>query len=323
MQILAIYRNWKWLFSIKCFIDWGRDINVFHYSRFLQRIQSGLTLTAPIEGFFPLNQRRLCHLSQMSRNILRALLLVPLLRLLSLNWWLATCPPKVLKGKKKSLSKEKDVWLLLCHQIPMSLPLHQWQISCLFQFLCFLQWCCLVHRVGVSFCLFGSSTEYSSVPSEAAVSSIALASTYVPPSRVFLDEPFNHNDLPSTVLSRSEGTTYPNLVIRPSIDWIALPLNANGLQNLDYAHTLLGATIAYNDSKGTCTSLNDVMMRCYGSHYEVSILIFPILLHWYSQIPFDILFEIGQHLDRGHLISTSKMDPKAWASCGSWNGGKD
>ncbi|TQD88041.1 hypothetical protein C1H46_026404 [Malus baccata] len=105
--------------------------------------------------------------------------------------------------------------------------------------------------------------------SEAVVSYIALVLTYVPPSRVFLDKPFNHNDLPHMVLSRSERITYPHLVIWPLIDRIAFPLNTNGLQNVDY--TLLGAIISFDDSKGTCTSLNDVMMRCYRSRYKERI----------------------------------------------------
>ncbi|RXH99645.1 hypothetical protein DVH24_021447 [Malus domestica] len=107
--------------------------------------------------------------------------------------------------------------------------------------------------------------------SEVVVSSIALALTYVPQSRVFLDKPFNYNDLLQMVLSRSERTTYPHLVIRPSIDRIAFPSNTSGLQNVDYAHALLRAIIASDDSKGTCTSLNDVMMRCYGSRYKANI----------------------------------------------------
>lgn len=81
--------------------------------------------------------------------------------------------------------------------------------------------------------------------------------------QVSIDEPSCHDSLPSTASSRSEGTIYPTLVIRPSVDWVALSLYASGLQNTDYAQALLGVIITLANFKGAWTSLKDVMMRCY------------------------------------------------------------
>ncbi|TQD72557.1 hypothetical protein C1H46_041913 [Malus baccata] len=79
--------------------------------------------------------------------------------------------------------------------------------------------------------------------------SISLASTSDPPSRVFVDEPLSHDDLPLTVPSRSKERAHPPLVIRPSIDQIALPSNTSGLRNTNYAFALLEAAITPVDFK--------------------------------------------------------------------------
>lgn len=79
--------------------------------------------------------------------------------------------------------------------------------------------------------------------------SISLVSTFVPLSRVFVDEPLSYDELPLTVLSRSKERAHRPLVIRPSIDQIALPLNTSGLRNMDYACALLGAAITHVDFK--------------------------------------------------------------------------
>lgn len=63
------------------------------------------------------------------------------------------------------------------------------------------------------------------------------------------------------------------LVIRPSVGHIAMPSDTNELLNTDFVRALLGATIAYADYKEACMSLEEILMRCYGSCYEVTFLV--------------------------------------------------
>ncbi|KAB2619896.1 S2-RNase [Pyrus ussuriensis x Pyrus communis] len=104
---------------------------------------------------------------------------------------------------------------------------------------------------------------------EATATFIASTSTSVPLLQVFVDEPSRHDGFSSTTLLRSEGTTYPPLVIYYLVDRVALSSDANGLWNTDYARALLEVAIAPANFKKACTSLNDVMMRYYRSGYEV------------------------------------------------------
>lgn len=64
----------------------------------------------------------------------------------------------------------------------------------------------------------------------------------------------------------------PPLVIRPSVGHIAIPSDTNELLYTDFVRALLGATIAYADYKKACTPLEEILMRCYRSCYEVTFL---------------------------------------------------
>lgn len=84
-------------------------------------------------------------------------------------------------------------------------------------------------------------------------------------------------EVPSlTIPMQSEEIARPPLVIRPSVNHVALTIDASRLKDADFARALLRATIDPDNFKEICTSLKDVMMRSYGSRYEVTpILISP------------------------------------------------
>ncbi|KAM1359801.1 hypothetical protein ACFX11_046763 [Malus domestica] len=72
---------------------------------------------------------------------------------------------------------------------------------------------------------------------------------FPPLLQVSINEPSCRDGLSSTDLLRSEGTIYPPLVTRASIDRVAISSDASGLQNTYYAQKLLKAVIALANFK--------------------------------------------------------------------------
>lgn len=59
----------------------------------------------------------------------------------------------------------------------------------------------------------------------------------------------------STIPIRLEGTSHPLHLICPSVNYVALPIDASGLWDVDFARALLRATIALADFIGICIPL--------------------------------------------------------------------
>lgn len=60
--------------------------------------------------------------------------------------------------------------------------------------------------------------------------------------------PKSNNPLPAT-LTKFEGTVQPHLVIKPLVNHVSLPVNANSLQSTNYARAFLEAAIAHRATK--------------------------------------------------------------------------
>lgn len=129
------------------------------------------------------------------------------------------------------------------------------------------------------------SPSFPPVPGEVVAPSVASTSTSALPLQMLVVEPSWYDSLPPIAPSRSEWTVHPPLVIWPSVDRIVLPYDVSGLQNINYARVLLGATIAPADFKWACTSFEDVTNRCYGSRYEVPKFLSTTLLVNVRQFP--------------------------------------
>lgn len=83
-----------------------------------------------------------------------------------------------------------------------------------------------------------------------------------------------NDDPPPVVPTWSERTVCPPLMIRHSVDHVALPIDANRFRSTNFACALPKATITLANYKEVCMSHEDFLIRCYGSRYVVNFLFF-------------------------------------------------
>ncbi|KAB2635846.1 hypothetical protein D8674_026380 [Pyrus ussuriensis x Pyrus communis] len=104
--------------------------------------------------------------------------------------------------------------------------------------------------------------------------------------------------------SRPKIRMQPPFVLRPTINHVALSVDASGLQNTDYAWALLGTVISLVDYKKFHITFEDVMMWCYGSCYKVTL--YSLLVNDFINLVFSFsLVLVRLIMDKSGPLSTS------------------